>query len=260
MSPLISVFAILTFGLLWLAQRYAMIYVNRFDYDTGGVLYPRAINQTLTGVYVMELCIAGLFFIVQDGTGRPACTAHGTIMVLLLIFTVLYQVFLNKAFGPLFRFLPISLRDEANEAVCQHEIFQGDGTDNSLLNPIDNVRNSTHGHETGAKSRARAEMEVSQVMADSLFGRLPSGLEEVPQHQRDKLIHTALQHGALRARRPVVWIPKDSLGVSDDEIQQTKRYTKHVPISNRGAFIDSKGHVSYGRNPPDFSKLDHIKL
>ncbi|KAJ3454958.1 hypothetical protein MRS44_013558 [Fusarium solani] len=54
MSPLISVFAILTFGLLWLAQRYAMIYVNRFDYDTGGVLYPRAINQTLTGVWNWE--------------------------------------------------------------------------------------------------------------------------------------------------------------------------------------------------------------
>ncbi|KAF4972945.1 hypothetical protein FSARC_614, partial [Fusarium sarcochroum] len=54
-SPLISIFAILTFGLFWVAQRYTLLYVNKFDYDTGGQLYPRAINQTFTGLYTMEL-------------------------------------------------------------------------------------------------------------------------------------------------------------------------------------------------------------
>lgn len=112
-APLISIFAIITFGLLWVAQRYSMLYVTRFEHDTGGVLYPRAINQTFTGLYVMELALAGLFFIVTDENGENSCSAHGVIMLVALVMTILYQVLLNRSFGPLFRYLPITYEDEA---------------------------------------------------------------------------------------------------------------------------------------------------
>lgn len=112
-APLISIFAIITFSLLWVAQRYSMLYVKRFDHDTGGVLYPRAINQTFTGLYVMELALAGLFFIVRDENGNNACSAQGTIMIVTIILTIIYQVLLNRSFGPLFRYLPITYEDEA---------------------------------------------------------------------------------------------------------------------------------------------------
>jgi hypothetical protein len=120
-APLISIFAILTFALLWFAQRYAMLYVTRFEHDTGGVLYPRAINQTFTGIYFMELCMAGLFFLVQDEKGKNVCTPHGIIMIIVLILTVVYQVLLNYSFGPLFRYLPITFEDEA---VLRDQAFQ----------------------------------------------------------------------------------------------------------------------------------------
>jgi hypothetical protein len=70
-SPIISIFAIITFTLLWVANRYNMLYVSRFQLDTGGLLYPRAINQTFTGLYVMELCMIGLFFLVRDENDKP---------------------------------------------------------------------------------------------------------------------------------------------------------------------------------------------
>ncbi|KAI1014637.1 hypothetical protein LB503_003985 [Fusarium chuoi] len=120
-APLISIFAILTFALLWFAQRYAMLYVTRFEHDTGGVLYPRAINQTFTGIYFMELCMAGLFFLVRDEKDNSVCTPHGIIMIIVLILTVLYQVLLNYSFGPLFRYLPITFEDEA---VLRDQAFQ----------------------------------------------------------------------------------------------------------------------------------------
>ncbi|SPJ82067.1 related to PHM7 - similarity to A.thaliana hyp1 protein [Fusarium torulosum] len=120
-APLISIFAILTFALLWFAQRYAMLYVTRFEHDTGGVLYPRAINQTFTGIYVMELCMAGLFFLVQDEKGKNVCTPHGIIMIVVLILTILYQLLLNYSFSPLFRYLPITFEDEA---VLRDQAFQ----------------------------------------------------------------------------------------------------------------------------------------
>ncbi|KAF5002217.1 hypothetical protein FGRMN_523 [Fusarium graminum] len=120
-APLISIFAIVTFTLLWIAQRYAMLYVTRFEHDTGGVLYPRAINQTFTGIYVMELCMAGLFFLVRDEHKKPACTPHGIIMIIVLILTILYQLLLNYSFSPLFRYLPITFEDEA---VLRDQAFQ----------------------------------------------------------------------------------------------------------------------------------------
>ncbi|KAJ3479476.1 hypothetical protein NLG97_g8311 [Lecanicillium saksenae] len=120
-SPLISIFAVVTFGLLWLAQRYAMIYVYRMEHDTGGVLYPRAINQTFTGLYFMQLCMAGLFIFVQDENKNRPCIPHGVIMFVVMFLTAIYQYLLNRSFSPLFRYLPITFEDEA---VLRDEAFQ----------------------------------------------------------------------------------------------------------------------------------------
>lgn len=112
------VFNIITFSLFWLVYRYNTLYVTKFRFDTGGLLYPTAINQLFTGLYLMELCLIGLFFLVKDaksdGTayGTP-CKAQGIIMIVVLILTFLYQWLLNGAFGSLLRYLPITLEDEA---------------------------------------------------------------------------------------------------------------------------------------------------
>ncbi|KAK6852765.1 hypothetical protein PG995_011316 [Apiospora arundinis] len=120
-APVISIFAIITFALLWVANRYSMIYVNRLALDTGGVLYPRAINQTFTGLYVMEICLIGLFFLVRDEEFNVACLPQAIIMIVCTFLTVLYQFLLNSSFGPMFRYLPITFEDEA---VLRDDAFQ----------------------------------------------------------------------------------------------------------------------------------------
>ncbi|RSL83438.1 hypothetical protein CDV31_016829 [Fusarium ambrosium] len=221
-SPLISAFAILTFALLWAAQRYMIFYVYQSDYDTGGVLYPRALNQTFTGVYVMELCLAGLFFIVKDGDGGLACTAQGVIMILLFIATILYQIWLNREH----RVAECNVNDEA----CSRS----------------------------DKVTSRKYLEVAADSAE--YSELPTRLEDVPEGMRDMLVRTAFEHRALRARRPTVWIPKDHLGVSDWEVRQTARGTRHVSVCNRGASLDEKGVVSFDLCPPDQMQFDRVRL
>ncbi len=120
-APLISIFAVITFSLLWFANRYNMLFVTRFQIDTGGVLYPTAINQTFTGLYFMELCMIGLFFLVRDENDNSACTPQAIIMIVALILTALFQIVLNQSFGPLLRYLPITFEDEA---VLRDEAFQ----------------------------------------------------------------------------------------------------------------------------------------
>ncbi|PHH65898.1 hypothetical protein CDD81_1267 [Ophiocordyceps australis] len=320
-APLISVFAIVTFSLLWLAQRYAMLYVNRFEVDTGGVLYPRAINQTFTGIYFMELCMAGLFFIVQDTHKNRTCTPHGIVMIIVFLLTVGYQIILNLSFSPLFRYLPVTfedeavLRDEAFQRAQDARFAQSDqdrqyddeaATDTGLgeydygpsaeTKDIGLDKNELHaprqGHhlrehvkQVGAwakdsgnqirkikaktdnskalqyrRKQRRRDLEAQRAMGDALYGGYHDEIEDLTPEERDMLTRHAFLHYALRVRRPVVWIPRDDLGISDDEIRRTRDYSEYIWMSNEGTALDSKMRVVYGQNPPDFSEDDIINL
>ncbi|WYZ45286.1 hypothetical protein EsH8_VIII_000602 [Colletotrichum jinshuiense] len=319
-APLISLFAVLTFGLLWFAQRYSMLYITRFETDTGGVLYPRAINQTFTGLYVMEACLAGLFFIVVDENDVATCTAQGVIMLVVLGLTMIYQISLNTSFSPLFQYLPITIEDEA---VIRDEAFQraqnkrlgladdeddedektpmrpgdgagldprdielqrmeGDGAVKRKPSTMRAVKNVGHwakregknlrsktwkmgpgSVQTAAEYRRQQrdkDLEAQRALGDALFGGFHDEIEDLTPDERDALVKNAFKHYALRARAPAVWIPRDDIGVSDDEIRRTKEYSEHIWISNEGTALDSKIRVVYGANPPDFSEIDIINL
>lgn len=116
-SPLILIMMLITFSLFWFTYRYQMIYVSYSKAETNGLVYPKAINQLFTGLYFLQLCLVGLFFLQQD----RKCVPHAIIMIVTLCFTVLYQFVLNRAFGPLFTYLPITFEDEA---VQRDEEFQ----------------------------------------------------------------------------------------------------------------------------------------
>lgn len=328
-APLISIFAIITFMLLWAAYRYNMIYVTRFKIDTGGVLYPRAINQTFTGLYFMELCLIGLFFLVRDDAGNAACVPQGIIMIVTLALTIIFQYMLNISFGPLLRYLPITFEDEA---VLRDEAFQrlqdrrlglvddnaededevntlagadsrtaaaanGDevelkkmgklSTQTSFglpnrLNPVrgiatagawaakggKKVRNVTIGKAEDTlrnssayrQQRRQKDLEAQRAMGEALYGGYNDEIEDLTPEERDALVREAFKHSALRAHRPTVWIPRDDIGISDDEIRHTVKMSDFIWISNEGTALDSKVRVVYGRAPPDFSDLELINL
>jgi hypothetical protein len=116
-SPLIIVMMLITFSLFWFTYRYQMIYVSYAKAETNGLIFPKAVNQLFTGIYFLELCLIGLFFLQS----RESCLPHAIIMIVTFGFTVLYQYVLNRAFGPLFNYLPITFEDEA---VQRDEEFQ----------------------------------------------------------------------------------------------------------------------------------------
>lgn len=249
-SPLISVFAILTFGLIWLAQRYAILNFYSSDHDTGGVLYPRALNQTFTGLYVMELCLTGLFFLVKDEKANAVCSAHAIIMAITLVATVLFQVFLNWKFASLFRFLPVDLGTD-KAAITGHEEQVKDDVQQPqiCLEDISNV-----------DVNIDLPMYSSKDTANKLSTRFPTTLKEVPRNQREILVDEAFKHYALTKRQPIIWIPRDGLHVSEDEIYECKQVSDSIQMSNNGAYLDGHGQVVCHDKPPDFSKFAYVKL
>ena len=341
------IFNIITFCLFWLVYRYNTLYVTKFRFDTGGLLYPKAINQLFVGLYFMELVLIGLFFLVRDtktedghqtpdGDSTP-CKAQAIIMIIVLIFTGIYQYLLSAAFGPLVRYLPITLEDEA---VTRDEQFaraqekrwmleankqEDDRTENtaqeqarpstgesrggesiemqemdnrreyntldprnmrqklgSLVpgkaswadrsrnkvykspNPAGHVALTPHQPHRHHHRRKTPDLEGQSadknVMGDAFFAGINDEIEDLTPDERDKLVQRAFQHEALRARRPVIWIPRDDLGVSDDEIERTRAYSKYIWINNGYTGLDGKGNVIYRKSPPDFSEIDLIEL
>ena len=316
------------------------MYVNKFRFDTGGLLFPTAVNQLYTGIYVMELALIGLFFLVRNDKDQASAKSQGIIMVVVLLLTIAYQWLLNDAYAPLFRYLPITLEDEAvirdeefAKAQSEHlRLIQKD--DKGELTPIDSQQGSDEHelqqfespqdkvdrkgpgggmlsqgswnersrlasrgrrsaqpngqlndqqrqsisrwgsqarhqmvqdvlHPRHAKARKQGkdlEAQENSSDYDFLFGGRSDDLEDLTPEERDKLVERAFRHRALRARRPVIWIPRDDLGVSDDEIKRTKMLTDYVWISNEGTALDSKGKCVYRKPPPDFSDIDLIDL
>jgi hypothetical protein len=103
----------ITFSLFWVVIKNNVLYVVRTgDVDGGGLFFPSAINQTFTGLYFMEACLVGLFFLVRDVQGNVACEAQGIIMAVVLVATVCYQIWLTLNFSALFQYAPIRLEVE----------------------------------------------------------------------------------------------------------------------------------------------------
>ncbi|KAG8624252.1 hypothetical protein KVT40_007319 [Elsinoe batatas] len=385
-SPLILIFNLVTFSLFLLVQRYNVLYVYLFRSDTGGLLFPNAVNQLYTGLYVMEFSLAGLFLIARDSNGGSAAIPQGVIMIVMIAFTALFQVLLNSAFAPLLRYLPITLEDEAVirdeefaraqaarfRGLTQEEPDERDGDDiedrlekrerqeeeaerfaeeqereqirekrasrgdsrstsrhlrNGSHNRHSSVQTKPTGHSswkdrattaahtptdalrrfkqprgrhttptapataakettngfsvapaTAREERHQRDVEAQQVAGDVLFSGFSDELEDLTPEERDSLVRYAFQHQALRARRPVVWIPRDPLGVSDDEIARSKlmstvgrgdgegekegegETTTYIWMSNDGTGLDAKNRVVFRKSPPDFASVDLIQL
>jgi hypothetical protein len=114
-APLLMVVLLITFSLFWFTYRYQMIYVSYAKAETNGLIFPKAINQLFTGLYFLEITLIGLFFLQRAPEGGLSCFPQAIIMIVTLVFTVLFQYLLNRAFGPLFKYLPITFEDEAVE-------------------------------------------------------------------------------------------------------------------------------------------------
>ena len=105
-----------------------------------------------------------------------------------------------------------------------------------------------------------AQAPAPSAVGQALFAGIHDELEDLTPDERDQLVQRAFQHEALRAKRPVIWIPRDDLGVSDDEVYRTQRFSKHIWISNEYQALDGKCRTIFSRSPPDFSEVDLIQL
>lgn len=218
--------------------------------DTKGLIYPRALQHLLTGVYLAEVCMIGLF-------GIAASIGPLVLMVVSLVGTVLFHIAMNKALDPLLYSLPKSLEAE-EESLCAVPADEKPGSDDAdaaekgsaIAAPAPADDDAPH-----AKPNALTKFLMPHIYADyaTLRRLVPHGVEDAhpvyePETERDAYLPPT-----VKSATPLLWIPRDEMGVSRQEIAHT---AKVIPITDEGAALDAKGNVYWdaereeGARPP----------
>jgi hypothetical protein len=237
--------------LFYFAWRYNVFFVTDTQIDTRGLIYPRAIKQLFTGLYLAEVCMIGLF-------GASVAPGPLVLMVIFLVFTVLFHISLNTALNPMLYNLPLTLLAEEETRLLDAEASIGPSTSNDKaihatdLNGdgiIDGAEDSVaHAREAG-KATGKAGNVLTRflkpwIYADyaTLRNLVPRGLQLDPYS--DEVAANAYYPGSVRSGTPLLWIPSDAAGVSKQEIAHTSRV---IPITDEGCELDENGKLVWDR-------------
>ncbi|GMG25007.1 unnamed protein product [Ambrosiozyma monospora] len=313
-SPIILLFGAAGFFCLYVTYVHNTVYVDNKCPDTMGRHYPRALFQTMVGVYLGEGCLVALFLFSKSW----GCVF---LEAILLCFTAWFHMNLNDAFDHLMSVLPntvmrpldgqsetlswapssatMSLNQNtvSNVSVSNYD-YDEDDTSSPFKDPSlhDNASGVGTFKEKSTRYRpaARTALDILKgdfddvekqdlksvpLLADgddysssskkancvvqffkpssflsfyTLRSYLPASYSELPQEDPEWLKH-AYDYPDVSAKCPILWIPKDPIGLSTAEIEHLKGI---IEVSDEGAYFDEKGHIVWAGSPPSLENDD----
>lgn len=240
-APLVLLFAAIGLYLFYLAYRYNLLYVAAANIDTKGRVYPRALQQVFVGLYIAEGCLVGLFALAT-GSSRGALGPM-ILMIILLIFTALYHLALNAALEPLINYLPKSL--EAEERRLLDEDLEAErGEKGMVANKNIELGPSPHGKPGILKKFLRPDIYTDYATMRRMVPKMIN-IRYEPEEEKNAYFNPAVTSEPL-----LLWIPRDPMGVSRQEVRDTG---KVIPVTDEGATLDEKNKIVWdaeeGRPP-----------
>jgi len=237
-APLMLGFATIGMSLFYIAYRYNILFVTDSQIDTKGLIYPRALQQLLTGVYIGELVLIGMFAIAK-AFGPMA------IMIVFLVFTVLYHMSLNAAFDPLLYNLPKSIEVEEQTLLLETGLANGQEVhekNGETVAQVDSVK----------KPNMLTKFFKPHIYADyaTLRRLVPTGLVDPDTLYDEPTASNAYFPPSVTSETPLLWIPRDDGGISRQEVAHT---SKVIPITDEGCTFDEKNNLVWdeeGARPP----------
>ncbi|KAK3939886.1 hypothetical protein QBC46DRAFT_386880 [Diplogelasinospora grovesii] len=247
-APLMLGWATIAMGLFYLAWRYNVLFVTDTQIDTRGLIYPRAIKQLFTGIYLAEICMIGLF-------GASVAPGPLVLMVIFLIFTVLFHISLNDALNPLLYNLPMTLLAEEESRLIDPEAAAGvdvaahTSTEKASngADPIEDAKHARHAASTtqsGKKPNFLLKFLKPWIYSDyvTLRALVPRGAQLDPYGE--EVARNAYYPPTVTSAAPLLWIPSDPAGISKQEVAHTSRV---IPITDEGCDLDENGKLVWDR-------------
>ncbi|EGV60586.1 hypothetical protein PSN45_001647 [Yamadazyma tenuis] len=286
-SPMILIFAFLAFLLVFLAYSYNLTYIMLPGPDVRGMHYPKALFQTIIGIYLGQVCLLGIF-VVGKGWGPIVLQAIG------IGFTAFCHYTLNQSFGHLLSVVPIDVMKPL-DGVSETPSYNGQ-TD--YKTKVLDVRRYRHhqsqpdkhleaaiANENKVNSQVKQDLikedaeinqnetvySVTPVLADRDMKKLESTNWFVRFIRPDVFANYRHARRLLPANYnvepdevddrhaysspnvaqtlPTIWIPEDPMGLSKIEIEKAKAKSA-ISMSDQNAGFDTKGNFVYTGPPP----------
>ena len=175
------IFVSLTFSLFWIAYRHNYYYVQRNKVDTHGLLFNNALSQLFAGIYVLEIALIGLFFLVRDTQDNVACSSQAIIMIVVLILTAIFHFVMEQHLRPLYEFLPVTLEDSAVDAEKRRFLSED-------LTEVSSKAQDEEQEDEPSKSDAVGTSDDDTVKSPVPIGsRVPTNMSTTAAHARTAL-------------------------------------------------------------------------
>lgn len=267
-APLVLGFATLGLYFLYLAFRYNVFYVLTMAVDTKGDAYGLAMQHLVTGIYLAELCLIGLM--AARGAKGPS-----QLMLLLFILTILYQIYLNAVLTPLTTTLSDELMAEDEETALAEARAEDDSETTLDSSPTVNPKQPLKSTSSRTLNALLTHFRTGGLFAPFLFHGSRSSYPTLHKDLRsafpgkpipnlsDEVLKHAYHHPAITAKAPKIWLVRDEVGISAEEIKACKRAIgeviggevtegviggKVIEVTDEGARFDEKGEIEWGRD------------
>ncbi len=84
-------------------------------------------------------------------------------------------------------------------------------------------------------------------------------INDVQHNTNETNIDNTFMHPAIRDSKPIIWIPQDSLGIAENELQQTRTSGLNIIISTDGAKFNEKLNIEIDGSPPDDFETNNVR-
>ncbi|KAI2607305.1 DUF221-domain-containing protein [Hypoxylon fragiforme] len=235
-APLMLGFATIGLSLFYLAWRYNVFFVTDTHVDTRGLIYPRALKQLFSGIYIAELCMIGLF---------AASVAIGPLilMIIFLIFTILFHSTINSAIDPLLYNLPRTLGAEAEWRSIDVEspgAQNGEKDGSPVAKKVSSGETAVVGKKPGFFSKFLKPWQYCDY--ETMRKLVPHDHIDVNNLYTEEIERNAYFPPSVGSATPLLWIPEDSMGISKQEVRDT---SKVIPITDEGCTLNDKNKLEW---------------
>ena len=220
-SPLIAVFVIFILSLLLLYYKYALrfFYSHINPSDTKGRHYPLALLHLYAGLYCLECCLIGIFFLLRDQYDNSPMVMQGWFMIIVLIATIFGNITIYRRYVKHFAYLPI-LSDKKFKHV-------------EARKAIPKENNEAPEEESPKETNDAKEVDDMYLNHHMLFS-----------------------HPAFKYEKPTLWLPEDPFQLSRLLIEEQTKFPNALQSgSTEGAQLNvsSTGFkVVITNAPPDY--------
>jgi hypothetical protein len=232
-QPIILPIVALHFTLYYLVYRHQFLYVYDKLNQTGGLLFPKAIYQVFTGVYISQLTLIGLMFLNQG-------FAQGVLCVILLILSIGVLLAMQAIFehNPRAEFLPVDLMGIID--MKTRNLLVGKNHNKRVSSKKEPIRNEDDNNDDDY-----TRTDVVHV-------------NEGDEEDLEDYGSNTFMHPALVATQSSVWIPNDQ-NISNEVIDDFSK--DGIRATNHGARLNEnhKVEIDIDKIPLEFRDDQYAK-